>query len=162
LSVQRSGWGANPVNLSNQTKPPAVFHDRLPATLKRQGRKPVICIGCDQSSGECIRANPLDEARRYQELAKDAGSKAALSNQLGITPARVSQVIGLLRLAPRIQEYIRALGSEAVKKGIKASALRPIVLLRDSEEQYRAFLNLIFELGLPAQFGGDGKPSQAV
>jgi hypothetical protein len=66
-------------------------------------------------------------------------NQADAASRLGYTPARMSQLLGLLLLAPDLQE--RVLGLEAVDgvQPLPERVLRPIVHLMSWVEQRRAF-----------------------
>ena len=66
-------------------------------------------------------------------------SQADAASRLGYTPARMSQLLGLLQLAPDLQE--RVLGLEAVDgvQPLPERVLRPIVHLVSWAEQRAAF-----------------------
>jgi hypothetical protein len=61
-----------------------------------------------------------------------------ISQWLGISPARVSQVINLLLLSTRIQEEI-FLSNQAKVKMVKENEAREIALKVDWEEQWRCW-----------------------
>jgi hypothetical protein len=58
-------------------------------------------------------------------------NQAEIARQEGITRARVTQVMGLLRLAPEIREQILALPETVGPPAITERALRPIAHLKE-------------------------------
>ena len=76
---------------------------------------------------------------RRQLDAGEAESQAALARREGLTPARVTQILALLRLAPAILDSIRALAESPDPPALSEAALRPITLIKDSEKQLAAF-----------------------
>lgn len=70
-------------------------------------------------------------------------SGAASARREGITRARVTQVMGLLRLAPEIQEHVLSLPDMVRRTAITERALRPIAQLADQTAQRSAFAKLL-------------------
>lgn len=75
----------------------------------------------------------------------DAGeveTRAEIARREGVTRARVTQVMALLRLAPEIQEHILALSPLAERPRITERRLRPLTSLSDPEIQKALFAQL--------------------
>ena len=87
----------------------------------------------------------LRTALEWQALLEsgDASSQAAIARQEGITRARVTQVMGLLRLAPEIQARVLSLPDMVRRPAITERALRPIVQLKNVTDQKATFEALI-------------------
>ena len=80
----------------------------------------------------------------------DAGavaSRAELARREGITRARVTQVLMLLRLAPDIQEAVLAIKESLDPPGIGERALRPITRMENPRLQAAAFRRLLHGVG---------------
>jgi len=78
-----------------------------------------------------------------QEL--DAGmvaNQAEIARREGITRARVTQIMMLLRLAPVIQERILALPASAERQMLSERMLRPILAIDCQEQQFACFTAL--------------------
>ena len=75
--------------------------------------------------------------------AGEVESQAAIARREGITRARVTQIMGLLRLAPEIQEHILSLPDTVHRPIFTEHALRPIAQLEYPEAQSSAFYALI-------------------
>jgi len=93
-----------------------------------------------------VVSSPMLRAQRYQALmAGDPTikSRADLARELGITRARVTQVLGLLDLAPEIQEALLALGDQDAVRFLSEHRLRPLLRLADPAEQVREFERLL-------------------
>jgi hypothetical protein len=69
-------------------------------------------------------------------------SQAEIARREGITRARVTQVLGLLRLTPEIQESILSLPAGSRRPAITERALRPIAQLQDRTDQQAQFREL--------------------
>lgn len=75
-----------------------------------------------------------------QEL--DAGTvanQAEIARREGVTRARVTQIMMLLRLAPNIQERVLALPATAERPILSERMLRPITCMPDLDRQLIAF-----------------------
>jgi hypothetical protein len=70
-------------------------------------------------------------------------NQAAIARQEGITRARVTQVMGLLRLAPEIQQHILDLPAIACRPSISERALRPIAQMKSAVDQVDRFHKII-------------------
>ena len=78
----------------------------------------------------------LRKALEWQALLEsgEASSQAEVARREGLTRARVTQVIGMLRLAPEIQEHILSMPEMIGRPAISERALRSITML-DGEHQ---------------------------
>jgi len=88
------------------------------------------------------------EWRRQLDVG-EVESQAAIAGCKGLTRARVTQVLMLLRLAPDIQESILSLPGSPNPPGLPERVLRPIALLEDPEEQMAAFEEALIVLQHP-------------
>ena len=71
-----------------------------------------------------------------------ASSQAQVARQLGLTRARLSQIMALRRLAPAIQERL-LLNDDARAKDLKERDMRPILRLTTDRAQFGAFDQLV-------------------
>jgi len=87
----------------------------------------------------------LRKAIEWQALLEsgDAANQAAIARQEGITRARVTQVMGMLRLASAIQEHVLSLPDMVRRPAISERALRPIAQLENATEQKAKFQELV-------------------
>jgi hypothetical protein len=90
----------------------------------------------------------LRKALEWQGLLEsgETSNQAAIARREGITRARVTQVMGLLRLAPEIQEHILSLPDMVRRPAITERALRPIAQLQCPEDQLARLRELIGDL----------------
>ena len=86
----------------------------------------------------------LRKARAWRDLldSGEVSSRAEIARREGITRARVTQVIGLLRLDPRIQKQILAMPAEGRRPAVTERALRPLTQVHESADQ-RAYFDLL-------------------
>ncbi len=79
---------------------------------------------------------------RTQIESGNVASQAAIARREGITRARVTQVLGLLRLAPAIRKQILSMPDDARQPAISERVLRPIARMEQSEAQIEAMTRL--------------------
>jgi hypothetical protein len=88
--------------------------------------------------------NPIFLAREWQEAldGEEVSSRAELARRLGVSRARVTQVLGLLTLSPMVIRTIEALGDPLEKRTVTERQLRPIVKheAKDQERLVRKIL----------------------
>ena len=87
----------------------------------------------------------LRKAIEWQGLLEsgEARNQAEISRREGVTRARVTQVMGLLSLAPEIQRHILSMPDAVRRPAITERALRPIARLEDRRKQSSAFSDLV-------------------
>ena len=87
----------------------------------------------------------IRKAIEWQALLEsgETSSQAAIARQEGITRARVTQVMGLLRLAPEIREHILCLPNMVRRPAITERALRPIAMIVNAADQKARFQELM-------------------
>ncbi|MCL4544998.1 MAG: hypothetical protein M1118_10450, partial [Chloroflexi bacterium] len=75
--------------------------------------------------------NPIALAQEWQGMlsARECASQADLARQLGVSRARVTQVLGLLELAPEVLEAIVGLGDPLSTPVVTERSLRPLLKL---------------------------------
>jgi len=80
---------------------------------------------------------------RRQLNAVDVANQAEIARREGITRARVTQILGLLRLAPEIQEHVLSLPDMVRRSAITERALRPIAQMENTRDQTDQFQKLV-------------------
>ena len=87
----------------------------------------------------------LGRAREWQRMiaAGEVKNAAELARRYGVTRARVSQLLGLLRLAPEILSYIDGLSGTEGALHLTARRLRDIAILDNRDEQRARFRDLV-------------------
>ena len=77
-------------------------------------------------------------------LTSDAVSnQAAIARREGLSRARVTQILGLLRLAPEIQHHILSMPRTVGCPTISERVLRSITLFQDRQQQRHAFADIL-------------------
>lgn len=79
---------------------------------------------------------------RRQLNAGEVENQAAIARREGITRARVTQIMALIRLAPEIQNHVLSLPATAHRSVFTERALRPIAQLDCSSDQRTRFDSL--------------------
>jgi hypothetical protein len=87
----------------------------------------------------------LQKAIKWQALLEsgEVASRSEIARRKGISPARVTQVMYHIRLAPEIQEYILAMPETTCRSVLSVRSLRPIIQLEDHRKQVGAFKKLV-------------------
>ncbi len=87
----------------------------------------------------------LRKALEWQALLEsgEVPNQAGIARREGITRARVTQVMGLLRLAPEIQEHVLSMPDMVRRPAITERALRPIAQLEQASDQKARFQELV-------------------
>ena len=87
----------------------------------------------------------LRKAHEWQGLIEsgEVRNQAEIARREGITRARVTQVMGMLRLAPEIRQHILALPRTADRPAISERALRSVTKLDDERHQLCAFEEIL-------------------
>ena len=91
-----------------------------------------------KSKPQRIYRNPIHLALEWQKLLTDNQfSRAHLARQLGISRARVTQVLRLSKLSPDVLQVRSAVGDPLSAPVITERMLRPIVSLPIDEQMQR-------------------------
>jgi hypothetical protein len=87
----------------------------------------------------------LRKAVEWQALLESGkiASQADIARREDITRARVTQVMGMLRLAPEIQEHILSMPDIDHRPPVSERMLRPIEFITDHRDQLREFHRLL-------------------
>lgn len=80
----------------------------------------------------------LAEELRRRLDGGEARSLADLAEGFRLTQARIAQLLGLLRLAPRLLEYVRGLPAGTPARMVTERSLRPLTRLPAEEQIERA------------------------
>ena len=75
--------------------------------------------------------------------AGEVDTQAEIARREGITRARVTQIMALLRLVPEIRERVLSTANSVGRSSISERALRPIAQLEDPVAQRLWFLELV-------------------
>ncbi len=90
---------------------------------------------------------PLTLAYEFQGLLEGGvvNNRAEIARRCGLSRARVTQVMSLLQLPDRIQEYVIALPARE-QRIYSGRQLRELVVIQDREAQTKAFGELVEKL----------------
>jgi hypothetical protein len=90
---------------------------------------------------EKIYECPLIEAKHYQNLLNDLliNNQSDIARDLGITRARVSLVMSLLKLAPEIQKTLLDFKNQKMIRFFSEYRLRPLLSIMDPSKQIKEF-----------------------
>ena len=81
--------------------------------------------------------NPIFLAREWAEAMKAGGftSRRAFAKAIGVSHARVSQMLGLLELGPETLRRLEALGDPLHSQAVTERKLRPLVALPQERQE---------------------------
>jgi hypothetical protein len=87
----------------------------------------------------------LQKAIRWKELLESGkvSDQAEIARYEGISRARVTQIMSLLRLSPEIQNHILTMPKSSHRPDISERSLRHITQIEDFREQKDAFSALL-------------------
>ena len=87
----------------------------------------------------------LRKAIEWQALleSSDATNQADIARREGLSRARVTQIMGMLRLAPEIQEHILSMPNTVRRPAVTERALRQLTKIDRRKEQLAAFAELV-------------------
>jgi hypothetical protein len=131
--------------------PYRVFRDSFDTTLVRQGRRVKVLIGKPEGKATQVPPNPINEAQRLKALLQEHGSLESVARAVGFTSARVSQLLGLLRLPGSIRQIVQDPHHGTPNTRFTERELRPIVVLKSPDQQLRAFSKLMKRKGVKAK-----------
>lgn len=104
-----------------------------------EGAAPPGCFDPPSAPAHPVRQyrNPIAVAREWQDLlvAGECASQADLARALGVTRARVTQVLGLLELTPEVVEILVGLGDPLSTPVVTERSLRPLLKLPVEEQE---------------------------
>ncbi|MEW5692798.1 MAG: hypothetical protein AB1765_05835 [Candidatus Hydrogenedentota bacterium] len=106
-----------------------------------RNRRLFIGIGMPPVKPQKVYECPLLEARRYENLFKAPFIKTQsdIAREMGITRARVSQIMALLKLAPEIQKALLSLQEQKTIRFFSERRLRPLLNIKESSKQIQEF-----------------------
>jgi hypothetical protein len=95
----------------------------------------------------------LRKAIEWQNLLESGQvvSQADIARQEGVTRARVTQIMGMLRVSPEIQGNILAMPDTTSRPSLTERMLRPIESIRDARDQRHEFHKLLTQAGLSGE-----------
>ena len=73
----------------------------------------------------------------------EVSNQAAIARREGVTRARVTQILGLLRLAPEIQRHILSMPKTVGCSMISERVLRSITMFDDQQQQLQPFADIL-------------------
>ena len=125
---------------------PLVMWDKFPVYQGFKWKTPIIYIGHKPVETPKTYTNPLRTALYYQSLLDNGqvATRAELSDLLGVSRPKVTQMLNLLKLDAGIQEYI--LGLDEIDERLKVLTerrLRPLVQCADDGEQRARFREIV-------------------
>ena len=119
-------------SLRLRAPPSQLVISALPSKLTKEPKKPRI-VELFRKAIEWRRQIDVGEVRSQAEIAR----------REGITRARITQLMGILRLAPEIQQRILSTSELDGHPRVTERMLRPIKCVTDHRDQLREFHKLL-------------------
>lgn len=128
-STNRLSWLPEPVDVRTKTKIKIPYN---PLILKVKFKR------------RTLRRRPLDallKAEQYQKLLqqKVVRNNSELAQKEGVSRARITQILNLLRLAPEIKNYLTTVANRNDLKELTERRLRTIASIKDHQQQIERF-----------------------
>jgi hypothetical protein len=115
-----------------------------------EGTAPPACFDPPWAPAHPARQyrNPIAVAQEWQRMlgTGECASRADLARRLGVTRARVTQVLGLLELTPEDVEALAALGDPLPRRIVTERGLRSL-LTQPATEQKHVLQAIAFKAG---------------
>ncbi|MCJ7632425.1 hypothetical protein MUP77_08540 [Candidatus Bathyarchaeota archaeon] len=108
---------------------------------------PILNKGCKTLKAKPLRLyrNPIALAQEWQKALEDKqyASRADLAGKIGVSRARVTQILRLLNLSTEVQKTLISLGDPLTRPTITERKLRSIVDLPQVQQRWKieAILN---------------------
>ncbi len=108
-------------------------------------RRRKLGIGVKPEKPQKIKTNPILQALRFQKIlsSKEAKSKNELAQKIGLSRVRITQIMNLLKLNPKIIQRIYSFEPTAFNF-LTERRLRPLTQL-PKEEQLREFKRIFLK-----------------
>jgi hypothetical protein len=131
-----------PIPLTNLTLLEDVFEYQIRKKGGKAGKNKTLQL--DSTSTPRVK-KLLQHAMEWKVMLESgkATDQAEIAHQQGLSRARVTQIMSLLRLAPEVQEYILAMAETTGRSALSERLLRPITRIDDHRKQLKAFHRLI-------------------
>jgi len=104
--------------------------------------------------GDASIIDLINQAKRYQIELKEArlnpsrvNTQAELARKLGMSKARLTQIMNLMKLAPEVRGYLKSLDDPELLRYFNEKRLRPITNLKDKKTQLEKLEELIRTIG---------------
>ena len=112
-------------------------------------RRRKIGIGIKPEKPQKTKANPILQALEFQEIltSKEAKSKNELARKLGLSRVRMTQIMNLLKLNPKIIQKI-SLFEPTAFNFLTERRLRPLTQIKDKNRQMAIFRKMLQEAQL--------------
>jgi len=119
---------------------------KFPIYQSFRKRAPIVCLGDPPAAEVKIYPNPMKIAVQYKEMLESGfiNSQTELAHLLGVSRAKVTQMLNLLKLDEEIQDFI--LGLEETDERLKVLTerkLRPLAQIREPKIQQERFEELV-------------------
>jgi hypothetical protein len=127
----------------------APWWQTFPVYRSHENRQVILQWERPPAEPERMCTSPLQEARRYAYLLKSdpfVKNQADLAREMGVSRARITQVMNLLRLASEVQERLLRLEDQKAIRFFSEHRLRPLTQIEDPNQQVREFERMLTQI----------------
>ena len=107
-----------------------------------------IGIGTKPEKFKKTKTNPVLRALKLKEIldSKKAKSKSELANEMGLSRVRITQIMNLLKLQPKIIQKISSIKDPLVFNFLTERRLRSLIKIKDKNTQIAMFRKVLQEI----------------
>jgi hypothetical protein len=127
----------------------AAWWQTFPVYKSHDNRRVVFQWEPTPDRPERMFTSPLLEARRYARMLESDSSmktRADLAREMGVSRARLTQVMNLLRLDCAVQEQLLGLEDQRIVRFFSERRLRPLIQIEDPTRQLREFERMLAQI----------------
>ena len=127
----------------------APWWQTFPVYKSRDNRRVVLQWEPTPDRPERMFTSPLQEARRYERMLESNPSmktRADLAREMGVSRARLTQIMNLLRLDYAVQEQLLGLEDQRIVRFFSERRLRPLIQIEDPKQQVREFERMLAQI----------------
>jgi hypothetical protein len=127
----------------------AAWWQTFPIYRSHDNRKLVLQWQPARDEPERVYTSPLLEARRYARILENDSSlanRADLAREMGVSRARVTQIMNLLRLDPEVQKRLTGLQDQRAVRFFSERRLRPLAQVEDPGRQMRELEKMLAQV----------------
>jgi hypothetical protein len=141
--IQRESQSGSPSNGFTEL---SYLRDKFQVFQVFENRAPLFKIGEKPAASPRTYSNPIRTALQYKGLLKSGHieTQAELASFLGVSRAKVTQMLNLLKLDGEIIEMVSGLDEEDERlRRVTERRLRELTQIEDEEEQMERFREMV-------------------
>ena len=127
----------------------AAWWQTFPVYRSHDNRKLVLQWEPTPDRPERVFTSPLKEAWRYARILESdlsVATRADLAREMGVSRARVTLIMNLLRLDLEVQERLLGLRDQRAVRFFSERRLRPLIQIEDPMQQMRELERMLAQI----------------